>query len=156
MASSISPLVVVVVGLFAIFLPSSFSLNLRPLSSPFLTSGKELAVAGEKLIDMCRVPPLDNYGGSLSQAGASLRNAGDALGQVGADVRNKFASEQASDSLRTTGECIIEAADYLASFAENEMEGTGLQMKQDVANVLRAGGEEFEVIGRVVGGISMR
>jgi hypothetical protein len=61
-------------------------------------TGKALARSGELLIDL--TSSLDMYGGSLSAAGASIRNCGDCVAQAAASCRFKTAAELVIDELR--------------------------------------------------------
>lgn len=78
-----------------------------------MESGKALARAGETLIDLTSTSSLDCYGGSLSAAGAQVRNAGDALAQVGASCRFKTGLELVTDELREAATCLQQATDQL-------------------------------------------
>jgi hypothetical protein len=65
---------------------------------PNTDTGKALARSGELLIDL--TSSLDMYGGSLSAAGASIRNCGDCIAQAAASCRFKTAAELVIDELR--------------------------------------------------------
>jgi hypothetical protein len=78
---------------------------------PLMDAGKELARAGELLIDWTDSAGL--YGGGISAAGAQVRNAGDNVAQAGASSRFKTGLELVIDELRTAADCLAEGADKL-------------------------------------------
>lgn len=88
-------------------------LSLKPAAVPLLDSGKALARAGEVLIDY--TTSIEIYGGSLSSAGASIRNAGDCVAQAAASCRFKTGIELVSDELREAATCIMEGTKLLSS-----------------------------------------
>jgi hypothetical protein len=99
-----------------------FSL-LKPAAIPLMDSGKALARSGELLIDL--TTSLDMYGGSLSAAGASIRNCGDCIAQAAASCRFKTASELVIDELREGADCLREGSTKLSSaIAESEVDNT--------------------------------
>ncbi|KAL7465566.1 hypothetical protein ACHAXS_005886 [Conticribra weissflogii] len=91
-------------------------MSLKPAAIPLMDSGKALARSGELLIDL--TSQLDLYGGSLSAAGAGLRNCGDCLAQAAASCRFKTAVELVVDELREGADCLREAEAKLSSAAE--------------------------------------
>lgn len=97
-----------------------FSL-LKPAAIPLMDSGKALARSGELLIEL--TTSLDIYGGSLSAAGASIRNCGDCIAQAAASCRFKTASELVIDELREGADCLRESSNKFASaIAESEVD----------------------------------
>jgi hypothetical protein len=85
--------------------------SLKPAAIPLMDSGKALARSGELLIELTSA--MDLYGGSLSGAGADIRNSGDCVAQAAASCRFKTAQELVCDELREGATCLTEAADKL-------------------------------------------
>ncbi|KAL3792081.1 hypothetical protein ACHAWO_008720 [Cyclotella atomus] len=90
--------------------------SLKPAAIPLMDSGKALARSGELLIDL--TTQLSLYGGSLSAAGACIRNAGDCLAQAAASCRFKTAAELVIDELREGADCLKEGVDKLYRASE--------------------------------------
>ncbi len=59
--------------------------SLKPAAVPLMDAGKALARSGELLIDFTST--IDQYGGGMSSAGASMRNSGDYVAQAAASMR---------------------------------------------------------------------
>lgn len=117
-----------------------FSL-LKPAAIPLMDSGKALARSGELLIDL--TTSLDMYGGSLSAAGASIRNCGDCIAQAAASCRFKTASELVIDELREGAECLREGSTKLSSaITESELDNT--------ADAIRLASTIKEMIGPTI------
>ena len=117
-----------------------FSL-LKPAAIPLMDSGKALARSGELLIDL--TTSLDMYGGSLSAAGASIRNCGDCIAQAAASCRFKTASELVIDELREGADCLREGSTKLSSaITESELDNT--------ADAIRLASTIKEMIGPTI------
>jgi hypothetical protein len=108
--------------------------SLKPAALPLMDSGKALARSGELLIDATSTPKLDNYGGGLSSAGASIRNAGDCIAQAAASCRFKTASELVSDEIREAATCLIEAVVHLKKAADDAQVDELLELKGCIVN----------------------
>eukprot|EP01082_Thalassiosira_pseudonana_P012318 g11055.t1 g11055 contig48:45134-45895(-) len=119
-----------------LFQHSSYSCKTHQLKSTTLQSspthkqqqtGKALARSGELLIDV--TTSLNLYGGSLSAAGASIRNSGDCLAQAAASCRFKTAAELVIDELREGADCLREGSDKLSlAVKESEVDGDTVLM----------------------------
>eukprot|EP01082_Thalassiosira_pseudonana_P005600 g5191.t1 g5191 contig19:134970-135998(+) len=101
--------------------------SLKPAAVPLMDSGKARARSGELLIDV--TTSLNLYGGSLSAAGASIRNSGNCLAQAAASCRFKTAAELVIDELREGADCLREGSDKLSlAVKESEVDGDTVLM----------------------------
>ncbi len=134
-------------------LASVQSLQLKPIATFIMDGGKKLAVAGERLVDSCRDPPLQCYGGSLSLAGASLRNCGDSIAQAGASMRNKFAQEFCADDCRESAVCLDEVRTKLGDFISEEAAESVLSgLDSSILDDFTLASTSCEMAGRIIGG----
>jgi hypothetical protein len=108
------------------------SAGLRPAAGPLMESGKQLAVAGERVIAWTDRAGL--YGGGISAAGAQLRNAGDSVAQAAASCRFQTGQELVCDELRTAADCLGEATNKLRLGAEE----AGVDEQYDLQKILEA------------------
>jgi hypothetical protein len=89
--------------------------SMKDAAIPLMDAGKALARSGELWIEWTALPEQDLYGGSISSAGASIRNAGDCVAQAAASCRFKTGLELVCDELRESGTCLAEAGTQMIS-----------------------------------------
>jgi len=99
-----------------------------------MDSGKALARSGELLIDL--TTSLDLYGGSLSAAGASIRNSGDCLAQAAASCRFKTAAELVIDELREGADCLKEGGDKLEGAVKESEVDEDYKLKKSIEDMI--------------------
>jgi hypothetical protein len=95
--------------------------SLKPAAIPLMDSGQELARCGELIIEFTE--KTGRYGGSLSAAGAQIRNAGDCLAQAAASCRFKTGVELVTDELRESATCLLESTVKLQTAKIEEEDG---------------------------------
>merc|ERR1719203_1405888 len=105
---------------------------LKPAAIPLLDSGKALARGGELLIDATN--ELGIYGGTISTAGAGIRNAGDCIAQAAASCRFKTGYELVLDEMREGATCLDEASISLNRGLKNEIE----DLKEGFGNLIES------------------
>ena len=105
-------------------------MSLKPAAEPLMDAGKALARSGELLIETTSV--LNLYGGSLSAAGAQIRNAGDCVAQAAASCRFKTASELVCDELREAATCFEEATEKMKLAIEEALADNDLLLAKRI------------------------
>ena len=108
--------------------------SLKPAAIPLMDSGKALARSGELLIDLTTT--LEIYGGSLSAAGAQIRNSGDCVAQAAASCRFKTGRELVIDELREGATCLLEATDKLRSAVKEAETDENTQLASAITNMI--------------------
>jgi len=95
---------------------TSLNMSLKPMAIPLMDAGKALARGGELIVEY--TSNIEIYGGSLSAAGANIRNAGDCLAQAAASARFKTGYELVIDEIREAADCLKEAEEKLGLAVE--------------------------------------
>lgn len=96
--------------------PTKLNMSLKPMAIPLMDAGKALARGGELIVEY--TSNIEIYGGSLSAAGANIRNAGDCLAQAAASARFKTGYELVIDEIREAADCLKEAEEKLGLAVE--------------------------------------
>lgn len=115
-------------------------MSLKPMAIPLMDAGKALARGGELIVEY--TSNIEIYGGSLSAAGANIRNAGDCLAQAAASARFKTGYELVIDEIREAADCLKEAEEKLVlAVEEAEVDQRNNMDGNDGENVSKEFGE---------------